>query len=158
MRKQLHPNGIRIFTDLSAQSYPWNETASCWFDSSMEALFFCFLHLQKRFKDAMIEYQQEVPDLFKLSEHMVSCLDLYQSVDSIPELQNTLFDLRNKTATSLQLDLSTQSHPLVRNPDSLKLIFILIFCHRLGSWLYFSPSQQFLNHHFNMKLFFILVY
>ena len=39
MKQQLHTDGIRLYMDSSFQSYPHNGHASCWVDSTLEAIF-----------------------------------------------------------------------------------------------------------------------
>ena len=114
MRKQLHVDGIRLFTDNSFQSYAWNGSNSCWFDASMEALFFCALHLKpKEFNGRLLQYADVCINLESLVDHVSSRLKIYEQIQSIPELQRALSNLRDRTATSLGLDLRKPWHPLV---------------------------------------------
>ena len=72
MQTKIHDDGLRLFQDFSVQGYPWNTTSSCWFDSALEALFFCFLHLKNRFIGAASQCEEPSSHLNLLSEHMQS--------------------------------------------------------------------------------------
>lgn len=105
METELHKDELRLFRDKSMQTYPWN-TNSCWFDSSLDALFACFIHLKKRFINASLEYKQSVSKLMLLSEHFQRWLNIYRNASTVRQIQSELFDLRNELAKNLNLDLT----------------------------------------------------
>jgi len=115
MTKELHCDGLRLFQDNSIQGYPWNGMNSCWFDCSLEALLFCFLHLGKSFIYA--SHALESPEWRLLCNHMEARLRIYDTVDTIPEITGQLSDLRDKLASDLNLDLKEQNNPLVYLTD-----------------------------------------
>jgi len=106
-------DGLRLFRDFSIQGYPWNTNSSCWFDSTLEALFFCFLHLKRRFTDAGSQFEEPSLDHDLLSKHMQSRLDIYTNVETIPDMQMQLSDLRDELAHDLKLNLHEDNNPLV---------------------------------------------
>lgn len=112
METELHKDELRLFRDKSVQTYPWN-TNSCWLDSSLDALFACFIHLKKRFTYASLEYKQSASKLMLLSEHFQRRLNIYRDASTVPQIQSELFDLRNELAKNLNLDLTQQRNPLV---------------------------------------------
>jgi hypothetical protein len=125
MRPQLHQDGIRLILNNSFQSYPWNGSASCWFDTSMEVLFFCSLHMSKtRFRILLSENEATVPQLGHILEHIEARKQAYESVESIWELEKKLRDLRDGTADRLHLDLFDQKHPLVLIVVLVQLLII----------------------------------
>ena len=113
MQPQMQDDGLRLFRDFSIQGYPWNTNSSCWFDSALEALFFCFLHLKRRFTDAVSRFEEPSLDHDLLSKHMQSRLDIYTNAETIPDMQMQLSDLRDELAHDLKLNLHEDNNPLV---------------------------------------------
>ena len=106
-------DGLRLFRDFSIQGYPWNTNSSCWFDSTLEALFFCFLHLKGRFMDASSRFEKDSPDHNLLVTHLQSRLDVYANAETIPDMQTHLSNLRDELAHDLKLNLHEDNNPLV---------------------------------------------
>jgi len=126
MLKALHYDGFRLYRDGSYQSYPWNGTASCWLDSSLEALFFCFIHCPESFHDAFQALGEELKSIRKgpgsvlvlgpseIVWHMEQRLAAYGKCNLTSELQQELYDLRDGFAAVSDLDsLDKYSNPLV---------------------------------------------
>lgn len=129
LQKQLHHDGLRLYRDSSYQSYPWNGTASCWFDASLEALFFCYLYSSTKFENTMDSMIQLIPEIEQISFHMSSRMQAYKLKETISDLQIELFKLRDQLAVLLNLDLSQQSNPLVYLRIISQLIMILGLVH-----------------------------
>ena len=113
MKKQLHVDGIRLYSDSSFQSYPHNGHASCWVDSTLEAIFWCTLHLGRRFRDACTEYSEKSAHLLHLSQHMSMRLKAYENINTIPELQVEIYKLRTNISEELSLTIEQMNNPLV---------------------------------------------
>ena len=113
MRPELHADGIRLFKDHSIQCYPWNGSSSCWVDSSLEALFFCFLHMGPKFTRSALRFSAASPKLRILSDHMQKRMKIYETVDAIPEMQMQLANLRDQFASDLGLDILEDNNPMV---------------------------------------------
>jgi hypothetical protein len=128
LRNELHPDGLRLFTDWAFQSYPWNGKSSCWFDTGMEAIFFCFLHCPDQMRSILEQYGTICLDFSFILSHITTRLEIYKSTQLIPELQEQLFGLRNQLALELGLNLFQDSNPVVYSN-----LEILIMYNRLGS-------------------------
>ena len=124
MLKALHYDGFRLYRDGSYQSYPWNGTASCWLDSSLEALFFCFIHCRESFCDAFRALGEELKSTRKDSGsglgpgeivwQMERRLLAYEECEITSELQQKLYELRDGCAAVSDLEsLEEYSNPLV---------------------------------------------
>jgi hypothetical protein len=112
IQKNLHQDGIRLLTDHSYQSYPWNGIASCWLDASLEALFFCYLHNPQKYEEIFGCLEVDNP-LEQLVYHMSTRLQYYDTTDTIPRLQEDLVSLRDTFTTLIFLDISQESNPLI---------------------------------------------
>ena len=114
MKPDLHAAGIRLLRDHSIQCYPWNGSSSCWVDSSLEALFFCFLQMgMPRFTKSVQCFFDATPKLQILSEHMQARLHIYETAETIPIMQNQVADLRDQLASDLNLDTMEDNNPMV---------------------------------------------
>ena len=125
MQSKMHDDGLRLFRDFSVQGYPWNMSSSCWFDSALEALFFCFLHLKNRFTDAVSQCEEPSPRLKLLSKHMQSRLNVYTNAETIPQMQTQLSDLRDELSWDLDLNLHEDNNPLVNIATISRLMYSL---------------------------------
>jgi hypothetical protein len=112
IQKHLHQDGIRLLTDHSYQSYPWNGSASCWLDASLEALFFCYLYNPQKYEEISADLRVDHP-LEQLEYHMSTRLRYYDTTETISRLQEDLVSLRDEFAAIAFLDISQQSNPLV---------------------------------------------
>jgi len=128
LRNELHPDGLRLFTDWSFQSYPWNGKSSCWFDTGMEAMFFCFLHCPDQMQSKLKQYGTTSLDFSFLLSHIITRLEVYKLAQDIPALQEKLFELRNQLALELGLNLLQDSNPVVHSN-----LRVLIIYYRPGS-------------------------
>jgi len=109
MKADLYVNDLRLFRDLSLQGYPHNGSSSCYFDSCLEALFFCSLHLNSRF-----DVNSSVSSKMRLVvDHTIDRKSIYESAQTIPEIQQRLYDLRDELASDLKLDLTKFNNPIV---------------------------------------------
>jgi len=109
MKAELYANDIRLFRDLSLQGYPHNGSSSCYFDSCLEALYFCSLHLGRQFDvNASVS-----PEMSLLRDHMIERTSIYESAQTIPEIQQRLYDIRDQLASDLNLDLMNHNNPMV---------------------------------------------
>ena len=70
MQKQLHCDGLWLFRDNTYQSYPWNSTASCWLDASLEALFFCYIHNCEIYDEVLSSKIHILSEVEQLEYHM----------------------------------------------------------------------------------------
>jgi len=114
MKPDLHAAGLRLLRDHSIQCYPWNGSSSCWVDSSLEALFFCFLQMgMPRFTKSVQRFSDASPKLRILSEHMQARLRIYETAETVPTMQNQLADLRDQLASDLNLDTMEDNNPMV---------------------------------------------
>ena len=95
------------------QSYPHNGRISRWVDSTLEAVFWCTLHLGRRFRDACTEYSKKSAHLLHLSQHMSMRLKAYENINTIPELQVEIYKLRMNISEELSLTIEQMNNPLV---------------------------------------------
>ena len=116
----------------SYQSYPWNGKASCWFDSSLEALFSCYLHSPEMFEDAFETLSKQTPgsdlnfpSLETIPHHMISWLSSYRVHEITSELQTEISKMRNDLAVLLNLDIDQEASPLVCTQIDSHLIMTL---------------------------------
>jgi len=112
MKEELQKDGLRIFRDSSIQGYPHNHSNSCWFDSSLEALFFCFLQMGHSNFEMNAPCDQS-SKLKLLAAHLEARKTLYQTAERISDLQVELGHLRNKLASDLNLNILEVNNPLV---------------------------------------------
>jgi len=114
MRPQLHQDGIRLLSapNNGFQSYPWNEKASCWFDTSLEALFFYAAHVGLANTRTLMSGHKK---LQLLLDHITARFDVYESVESTWAVEKQLAALRDDIASQLGLDLLQYDNPLVRS-------------------------------------------
>jgi hypothetical protein len=85
LRNELHPDGLRLFTDWYFQLYPWNGQWSCWFDTGMEAMFFCFLHCPDQMQAKLEQYSTTCLDFSFLLSHIITRLEVYKLAQDIPD-------------------------------------------------------------------------
>ena len=114
MQKQLHCDGLWLFRDNTYQSYPWNSTASCWLDASLEALFFCYIHNCEIYDEVLSSKIHILSEVEQLQYHMTCRMQAYNVKETVADLQNELVSLRNEFAILASLsDLSKPANPLV---------------------------------------------